>query len=591
MKHTYFTIIVTLLSISSCLGQDQNGGLKLPNDTLSIAKLADESFNLWNTDPQKGIQLGERALKAAINLNHKKTELLAYRSLGVCYWAQANYSVALDVNFKGIKIAEQIKNNEILLALEHNLALIFGDLGDVDQSIYHLKRYILIKKELKKFEDLPGAYNNLGYYFSKKNLIDSSLYYYNIGLNLSKDKFKNKDTRYLYASLSEAYFAKKDLIKASDYNAKALDLYSTLNETIGIIESHTMVGRIAIANKNYPLAQQHIGFALKLVNQGHFFYHYIPIFQLLSEIDSAKGNYKQALIYYKKASILKDSINTIKQKQTFEHLLTQYRTDQQEKENLQLKKSNELIKEDAKVKRIELILTVTISLSIISMLLYYFISKTNYSRKIQQITIQQQVEKEKVRIAKELHDNIGSQLSVFSLDLNMLAKKNLIGASVFIQLSESIQATIDELRDTIWAMNKEEIDLEQLMEKINNLCWRFRKSTEQFQISFTENFITKKAVLKPNHGLNVFRIVQESVNNAIRHSNGNLININAEINSNKLIIEVHDNGNGFDKNVIIPGDHLGILNMKNRAEEMGAHLIIDPLPSGTFIILVVPIQV
>lgn len=168
-----FLLKLTLLLIAFSLHLAAVGQVAskkaIGKDTTKIIWYANESFNLWNTNPQKGLLLADTALVLSSKYGFTKGQILAYRSLAVCNWSMASYAPALDASFKGIKIAEESKDNELLLIFEHNLALIFGDLGDLDQAIYYFKRNIALSLELGNTDNLTGAYNNLGYYFLRKS--------------------------------------------------------------------------------------------------------------------------------------------------------------------------------------------------------------------------------------------------------------------------------------------------------------------------------------------------------------------------------------------------------------------------------------
>jgi len=266
----------------------------------------------------------------------------------------------------------------------------------------------------------------------------------------------------------------------------------------------------------------------------------------------------------------------------------QYRADQKEKENLQLKESNQAMAADAKIKKYLLIGALISSAAIIGLLIIFFNKRSIYQKRVEEARMKEQLIYEKIRIAKDLHDNIGSQLSGFSFDLSMLVKQKQLELPIHYQLSQRIHSIIDELRDTIWAINKEDVDTERLVDKINNLCSRFRRSTDHFEFNITEKLTDQNAVLKPNQGLNIFRIVQEAINNGIRHSGGNKIDVVVESTAKKLVVKVKDNGKGFSNQPQVKGDHLGIVNMKNRANEMNGALLIHSSELGTSITIEVP---
>ena len=144
-----------------------------------------------------------------------------------------------------------------------------------------------------------------------------------------------------------------------------------------------------------------------------------------------------------------------------------------------------------------------------------------------------------------------------------------------------------ELRDTIWAMNKNGISLEDLQVRVSNFIDKahFASRTTQF------NFEIDKS-LSPNlkfssvKGMNIYRIIQEAVNNAIKYAEASLVNVQIYNVENAIEFKITDNGIGFDKTHIDFGN--GLNNMKKRAEEINAQIKIESqLGKGTQIVFTI----
>ncbi len=202
---------------------------------------------------------------------------------------------------------------------------------------------------------------------------------------------------------------------------------------------------------------------------------------------------------------------------------------------------------------------------------------------------EKQLQEEKERISRDLHDNIGSQLAVHSLELRSLSEQ--YGSSPkLVAAQENARYLITQLRDTVWAIENNQVTLEDIENKLNTLLFSYRKkiSTIEFTVEMPETI--KSFSLKPLQAINVYRIIQEAIQNGIMHSKCSFIHVGfclAENNST-LCVTVMDNGFGFKlEEAHLDGDtHYGIKNMKKRASEMKGHFEIkNAVPRGTIVSL------
>jgi ligand-binding sensor domain-containing protein/two-component sensor histidine kinase len=198
-------------------------------------------------------------------------------------------------------------------------------------------------------------------------------------------------------------------------------------------------------------------------------------------------------------------------------------------------------------------------------------SRTQYEKKIRQMqeTVQLQVERE--RIARELHDNVGSQLTYLINKIedehNILADKTEAE-----KLGNFARSTMRELRETIWALNKKEILPEELAGKVRQLLKLYKNHSVQIELDW-QNENSEDRPMKSLEALNIFRIVQEAMNNAVKYSHASCITVRLINGIKRLEIMIVDNGKGFNVEEVEKG--YGLLNMQKRAEEMSAKLNIE----------------
>jgi signal transduction histidine kinase len=123
-------------------------------------------------------------------------------------------------------------------------------------------------------------------------------------------------------------------------------------------------------------------------------------------------------------------------------------------------------------------------------------------------------------------------------------------------------------------MNKNEISFEDLQIRISNFIDKADVASKDVIFMFNiDSEIDQKTTLSSIIGMNIYRIIQEAVNNAIKYAKANTITVNLSEEKNVLKIEIKDNGKGFDVNSVELGN--GLNNMKKRAQEINARFEID----------------
>jgi signal transduction histidine kinase len=153
-------------------------------------------------------------------------------------------------------------------------------------------------------------------------------------------------------------------------------------------------------------------------------------------------------------------------------------------------------------------------------------------------------------------------------------------------VNDTAKNLVTDLRETIWAMKKESIMIDELADKMKSFLQSQCLLNPQMEMIVTED-IQNKYQFSPTEALNIFRICQEAVVNVIRHARAEKIflSIHSGIKED-FSFTIRDNGRGFIRKDHYQG-HFGLENMTHRASESGAELIIHSEPAkGTAVIVV-----
>lgn len=203
-----------------------------------------------------------------------------------------------------------------------------------------------------------------------------------------------------------------------------------------------------------------------------------------------------------------------------------------------------------------------------------------YEAHVQGLQLKNESFHEKERIARDLHDNVGAQLSFIVNSLQQIgrqAEKQVVANTH--QLSSQLRSVVDYtreaikmLRDTIWAIHQESFTLEEFEDRINHYVSRYFQQIEPLQVNIhTEGTLSQP--LTSVQALNMFRIMQEALHNVVKHAQATEVTVLLSAKEDgSFQLSVSDNGNGlsWDQDESLD-NHYGLQNMKKRAEELGGH--------------------
>jgi signal transduction histidine kinase len=206
------------------------------------------------------------------------------------------------------------------------------------------------------------------------------------------------------------------------------------------------------------------------------------------------------------------------------------------------------------------------------------------------IETQNQLHEQRLSISRDLHDNIGAQLTFIISSVDNLKFGNQISDNRVVnqltKISDFTKSTIIELRDTIWAMNTNEFTFEDLRSRIFNFIEKAKSAKENINFKFVVDENIKEKNFSSIIGINLYRVMQEAVNNALKYSDATQIEVHVSNQNNQTKIEIIDNGKGFDMKTVDLGN--GIHNMRKRIEDVdGMFDIISKPNQGTQIIILI----
>ncbi len=201
-------------------------------------------------------------------------------------------------------------------------------------------------------------------------------------------------------------------------------------------------------------------------------------------------------------------------------------------------------------------------------------------------------EQERTHIAREIHDELGQQLTVLKMDISWLNKKIPVDSEPIIK--EKIRSLLEMLDGTVRTVRRISSELRpSLLDDLGLVAameWQLSEFEKRSGIK--TSFVTPEGEYEFHDTIKtaVFRIFQESLTNVARHANAGNVNVSLQNNNGSFILRITDDGKGFDKDKIADKRTLGILGMKERTAMIGGTYEIQSAPGkGTSVMLSVPV--
>lgn len=599
-----------------------------------IKTLSDLCYYLSYSDVDKSEKYGQQGLNLAIEDGDSTLIANAYNDLSILYTLKSDYKKGLEYNFKAYEIRKNLKNPAQLISSLSKIGVCYSELGEFEKATKYLLDAIKIVEANGLEKNFFQVYDNLGGIFKEMNQYQTALEYhekayhyaieanrpraiYTILVNMAgayrnlgnvkksielhleaEELVKNtKDLRskaLIYSNLGSLYSIEKEFDKVIYYSKKSVEMYEQLDNKDGLSLAHNNIALFYMENRllnasNRKEVQKELELANKYAVECQSMQRQLQNMEAYAQFYLVLEDYENAMNYKLKADSIDNVLFTFQNNKVVEELKAQYESEKKEKELLQKESS-------IRQKNYQLIIVIGLTIFIIIGAVENY-RKFRFKRKklleeaklkdeLAEIKIKNQVQEERLRISRDLHDNIGSQLTfiISSLDMAKYTAKKKSMEDVQEKLSEIKSfsaATIDEFRDTIWALNKENIGLEDLKLKLTTFINKAKEMVPG--VHFEINFAAKQELsLDSEKGIKVFRIIQESINNAIKHSQAENIIISMKDDGSKVLLEVKDDGVGMDISLLERKN--GLVHMEARAKEIGADFkLLTNLEEGTVV--------
>jgi signal transduction histidine kinase len=517
-----------------------------------------------------------------------------YNGLAVVHTIQGSNDSAIHYYYRSLEEMNKrnIKSPAMFLVLYANLGGLLSIMEQPDQSLYYSRKALPLAVQLKDSLMLAQIYQNIGAAFQTVN-IDSSLYYWRIVLPLYKKQGQSRNLQNTYYGMGRVSLFQDSLKKAREYFEAALKADSIAAESNSSLQQG--IGGLYFKLAEYNRSISYYRKALKICGEQGLRFDKLTIFSTLATIYDKLNKPQLAFEYQRSYSNLRDSLLNEDNIKTINQLEVKYRTAEKDKELVQKKlqlsqQQSYLRKKNTWIAGISAGALTLIVLLVVSYrannhkqrLQEEQIQNLNQQQEIMQLKAQRQgEEEERVRLARELHDGIVAQFSAVKMNLSVLPEQHpgLSGAKDFNRIIQHLDNATHALRKTAHNLMPDMLLENGLSEAIYYFCKDLQQSCG-IHIDF-QQYVDLPRFLS-EWELSLYRIVQELLQNVIKHADATQVLVQLSYVAGILNITVEDNGKGFD--TTIRGEGIGLKNIKARINALKGHLDIESRTgSGTMV--------
>lgn len=494
--------------------------------------------------------------------------------------------------------AGNITDSTLLMIVYGNIGAALANSEQNNKANFYLQKSLQIARLIKDSIAIAGSYANLANFqeMSRHN-IDSALYHLKEALVIYKSLQFVAEVQETYVQMGRLWGVKKDLAMVKKYLDSASGTSTVLargNSTL-----MRMYGDYYMINRQYATALGYYSTAATLSaadgTEGSI--SNIRIYEGLAECYYRLGKARDAYLAQKKYTALLSNVLNQEKTAIVNNLEVRYRSLEQDNKIAAQQKMIDARDQKIKFRSIIYVASVLVLLMIIG----FIILRWRNSKRLQKVQLQalqrqdmlnqltltiQGEENERARMANELHDGIGVLISVLKMNYTMLQKE--VPERDRAQLAADGMEVIEEMRHELKAIVQNLIpghfNKVTLPEALLTLIKRAQLSGKP-KIEF--NWYGEVKELVPEVALALFRVIEEIVNNVIKHADADTLLIQIVYHPESINISFEDDGKGFDVNEYSNG--IGLYNITNRVKAMGGVVSFSSSENiGTSVVIEIP---
>ena len=536
---------------------------------------------------REALTLAMESLEVCRTIGDKSLLAMAYNNVGNQNQYLGDLKSSATNYLNALIFSDGVDTPQRRMRYSNNLASVFLQLEEKSKSYYYAKKSYQLASETRDSLGMASSLVNLALSEVLNEKFEDAIKHldqvYALGKALDDDSYVldaliNKAD--VYAEMKRFSVAlrlyERSFRILQDYPVPDYELYVYW----GLAQNHFHLG-------HYRQADEHLSKAIAVARDIQALQELTKLYLLGSEIHEKMDKNSSALAFRKQYEFLNDSLIDAETRKNIHQLEIEYQTAQKEKaiadQQLIITQNNlDIARKDRFILLWSMVAVILLSAIIIFILVYRNKQKRN-AEKLQLLRKQNELqvlnalvegeEKERSRLARELHDGVGGILSASKMHLSIIQDEERLGtkATQLQNVSSLLDQAAQEIRTIAHNLFPDILLMHDLDVALSNFCQRMRNAG----LNIEYYSLGKIPKLNNRFKLIVYRAVQELVNNVMKHAHADHVLVQVSKHDNMMTIVVEDNGVGFDDNV---PKGIGLLGLADKVKNLDGHLTIESAP-------------
>ena len=539
----------------------------------------------------------QKALKLGIETGDSTNTAKSYLNIATSYNSKGDFEKAVENALLSLDFFEKTGDTNGQGRVQNLLGIFNFNRNDFKSALQYFKKYSELAIASKDSGEIVSAMNNmssalheLGEFEQERSLLKSVI-------AIQEARGQNIRIGSAYENLGTLYSDIDSVKQAAFYYEKALDSYKLNNNSHDIARVLINTGLLKKKQKKYDAAAGDYNQALLLSRKGGFLKIEEDVLKNLAFLYEEQKDYKNAFGYYTQFVSVKDSVLNNENQESINKLMIEFETEKKERQIAvqQLEIAEKTLQGRRKTVIIIGLIGIIIILLMFSFIIYSRIKirqerRLNEERlkmkQLQMNVVLESQESERKRFARDLHDGFGQLITAVKIMLGQMYQTQEIEkrSELAVKSGEVLDTMHTQLREIAHNLMPDQLINEGLSTALKEYASRISKSSG---IAIEVNTFGIEKRLNQSVEVNVYRIIQEWINNVIKYSGAKNLTIQLTGYENEINIIIEDNGNGFEKEKLMKSKGWGWKNIQSRLEAINGILEIDTragVPGTSFII-------
>ncbi len=548
----------------------------------------------------KALDLYKTAMAIAVKHGLDKKKASIENNVGLIYWKIGEQQKALGYYYDALKIFERLDEKKYQANVLGNIGLIQASLQDDKKALEFHRKALVIRLEIDDQYGAASVYNNMSKTFTHMQYMDSADYYAWKAIAIQEKIGDNYGLGISYGNIGLSYSYNKQFDSAHHFLIKSIKYREIENDKLGLIFSYHALAENYNTWGKYGPATEFGEKALAMAKEIGSKERESTVLATLADIYSNKGEFKKAydamLIYSKYRSEIFD---TLKNEQA-EELAVKYEV---EKKDIIIQKdraeiANKTLALKQRNTQLTLLGILLFATGLASYLIYYRYRARQNQHLQQEIIKQQDIaaraiieaeEAERNRIAGDLHDGVGQLCSAIKMNLSSLSSQIKFTEKETALAYEKTLAIADDACREVRSISHQMMPNILLKSGLANAVRNFLDKIDSPRLQVRLDIFGMNERLDSKIETVLYRVIQEAVNNVIKHAKANELYITLDRDSEGISATIEDNGTGFDVNDREKFNGIGLKNISSRVAFLNGKVEFDSAPGrGTVVNVWIP---